>query len=179
MLFWADVAIRGGNFASIQIFLIASTCFLYLVAAGLFSRSVWNFEMHKWSKIIGGDAAETGSGAGSYDIRKSVWHVNCCNPEIGGGGGWGIFNALFGWQNSATYGSVISYNVYWIAVIATFLAMGYNEKTGHWPFIKAKKTTTEISSESRNDSTTDGSEVAYPEKAAIKEGVTETRSLES
>jgi high-affinity iron transporter len=30
----------------------------------------------KWNKIIGGDAAETGSGAGSYDIRKSVWHVN-------------------------------------------------------------------------------------------------------
>lgn len=30
--------------ASIQIFLIISTCFLYLVAAGLFSKSVWLFE---------------------------------------------------------------------------------------------------------------------------------------
>lgn len=32
--------------------------------------------MQQWNKIIGGDAAETGAGPGSYDIRKSVWHVN-------------------------------------------------------------------------------------------------------
>lgn len=30
----------------------------------------------KWNNILGGDAAEVGSGPGSYDIRKSVWHVN-------------------------------------------------------------------------------------------------------
>ena len=30
----------------------------------------------QWNKITGGDAAETGSGPGSYDIRKTVWHVN-------------------------------------------------------------------------------------------------------
>ena len=38
---------RGGNFGSIQIFLIASTCFLYLIAAGLFSRAVWDFETNQ------------------------------------------------------------------------------------------------------------------------------------
>lgn len=108
------------------------------MAAGLFSRAVWYLELNKWNKLTGGDASENGSGPGSYDIRKSVWHVNCCNPELNGGGGWGVFNALFGWQNSATYGSVISYNMYWIAVIAAFVAMRYNERTGHWPFIKAK-----------------------------------------
>ena len=37
--------------ASIQIFLIASTCFLYLVAAGLFSKAVWLFENYKVSKF--------------------------------------------------------------------------------------------------------------------------------
>jgi high-affinity iron transporter len=79
---------------------------------GLFSKAVWNFEMNAWSKLTGGDAAETGSGPGSYDIRQSVWHVNCCNPELNGGGGWGIFNSILGWTNSATYGSVISYNLY-------------------------------------------------------------------
>ncbi|KAI4194419.1 MAG: hypothetical protein LQ346_003691 [Caloplaca aetnensis] len=67
---------KGGNFAPIQMFLIVSTCFLYLVAAGLFSKGVWFFESGAWNKIVGGDAAETGSGAGSYDIRQSVWHVN-------------------------------------------------------------------------------------------------------
>ncbi|KAF4553481.1 High affinity iron permease ftrA [Elsinoe fawcettii] len=124
---------KAGNRASLQVFLVISTCFLYLVAAGLFSRAVWSFEMNAWNKAIGGDAAETSSGPGSYDIRKSVWHVDCCSPNVNGGGGWGIFNSLFGWQNSATYGSVISYNLYWIVVIVGFLALRYKETRGHWP----------------------------------------------
>lgn len=118
----------GGNSARLQLFLIVSTCFLYLVAAGLFSKAVWYFENNAWNKIIGGDASETGSGPGSYDIRQSVWHVNCCNPQLNGGGGWGIFNALFGWQNSATYGSVISYNLYWLCVIVAFVWMRFQER---------------------------------------------------
>ena len=128
----------GGNRAPLQLFLIVSTCFLYLVAAGLFSRGIWYFEADQWNKLTGGDAAETGSGAGSYDIRDSVWHVNCCNPELNGGGGWGIFNALFGWQNSATYGSVIGYNMYWIVVILGFLLLRFKEKNGRYPFMKVK-----------------------------------------
>ena len=128
----------GGNRAPLQVFLIVSTCFLYLVAAGLFSRGIWFLEADAWNKLTGGDAAETGSGPGSYDIRKSVWHVNCCNPELNGGGGWGIFNSLFGWQNSATYGSVIGYNVYWIFVILGFVLLRFKERKGRWPFMKAK-----------------------------------------
>lgn len=128
---------RVGNTTKLQVFLIISTCFLYLVAAGLFSKAVWYFENHAWSQLTGGDASETGSGPGSYDIRQSVWHVNCCNPELNGGGGWGIFNAILGWTNSATYGSVISYNLYWLAVIVSFLTLGFYEKRGHWPFMKA------------------------------------------
>jgi high-affinity iron transporter len=61
------------------------------------------------------------------------------NPQLNGGGGWGIFNAILGWQNSATYGSVISYNVYWIFVILGFLVMRYREATGHLPFLRAKR----------------------------------------
>jgi high-affinity iron transporter len=53
--------------------------------------------------------------------------VQCCSPLDNGDGGWGIFNSLFGWQNSATYGSVISYNLYWVAVIAGFLFLGWKE----------------------------------------------------
>ena len=129
---------RAGNTAPLQIFLIVSTCFLYLVAAGLFSRGIWYLEVNTWNHITGGDSSETGSGPGSYDIRQSVWHVNCCNPGLNGGGGWGIFNAILGWQNSATYGSVIGYNVYWIAIICTFVAMRWRERTGAWPLMKAK-----------------------------------------
>jgi high-affinity iron transporter len=129
---------KGGNAAPLQLFLIASTCFLYLVAAGLFSRSMWYFQQNTWSHLTGGDAAESGSGPGSYDIRQSVWHVNCCNPELNGGGGWGIFNAILGWQNSATYGSVIGYNLYWLVIIVGFLALRWREKRGAWPLMKRK-----------------------------------------
>lgn len=109
-----------------------------LTSAGLFSKAVWAFEMHAWSKITGGDAAEAGSGPGSYNIKQSVWHVNCCNPEVNGGGGWGIFNSILGWTNSATYGSVISYNLYWLVVIVVFVSMRFYEKHGQWPLMKAK-----------------------------------------
>ncbi|KAF9885645.1 hypothetical protein FE257_012736 [Aspergillus nanangensis] len=101
---------RGGNQTSLQIFLIISTCILYLVSAGLFSRGVWYLENNTWNHVIGGDAAETGAGPGSYDIRQS-------------------------WTNSATYGSVISYNLYWLVVIVWFVMMGHREKKGYWPVI--------------------------------------------
>ncbi|GEQ69213.1 hypothetical protein JCM33374_g2884 [Metschnikowia sp. JCM 33374] len=126
----------GTNF-SLQIFMIVSTCILYLISAGLFSRGIWYFETYVFNKATGGDATENGSGPGTYDITKSVWHVNCCHPSLDGG--WNIFNALLGWQNSATYGSVISYNIYWIFIIATVFLMAYEEKHGHLPFLKNVK----------------------------------------
>jgi len=130
---------KGGASSKLQYFLVVSTCLLYLVAAGLLSRAVWFFEAKQWNNAVGTDAAELGSGPGSYDITKSVWHVNFGNPALNGGGGWGIFNAVLGWQNSATYGSVISYNLYWIAVISGFLAMRYKEVEGSWPLMTVKR----------------------------------------
>ncbi|VUC35283.1 unnamed protein product [Clonostachys rosea] len=127
---------KGGSTARLQLFLVVSTCLLYLVAAGLFSRGVWSFENQKWNEKIGGEAAEFGSGAGSYDIDQSVWHVNCCSPKIQNNGGWNIFAAIFGWTNSATYGSVISYNLYWLCIIVAFLVMRYKEVKGRYPFMK-------------------------------------------
>ncbi|KAK9238565.1 iron permease FTR1 family-domain-containing protein [Lipomyces kononenkoae] len=125
---------QGGNHMRIQMFLIFSTSFLYLVAASLMSRAVWYFENYEWSQLVGGDIAEVGSGPGSYDIRKSVWHVNCCNPLFDGG--WMIFNAVLGWQNSATYGSVLMYNFYWIAIMIAVCLMLYKEKHGYLPFFR-------------------------------------------
>lgn len=123
-----------GSTVSLQIFLIFSTGILYLIAAGLFSRGIWYFESYKYNKQTGGDASENGSGPGTYDISKSVWHVNCCNPETDNG--WDVFNALLGWQNSATYGSVIGYNIYWLAIIVTIGLLLFQEKHGHLPFTK-------------------------------------------
>lgn len=74
--------------------------------------------------------------------------MQCCSPEFNGGGGWGIFNAILGWNNTGTYGSVIAYNVYWIFVIASFIVMRFKEVKGHWPFMKPKHVSSETSSES-------------------------------
>lgn len=124
---------RGGNQVNLQYFMIGSTCLLYLVAAGLFSKGVWFFELQGFLNEVGYDISETGSGPGSYDIRNSVWHVNCCNGQTDGF--WMLFNAIFGWQNSATYGSVISYNLYWYTLIAVIFSLQYQEKTGYLPLI--------------------------------------------
>lgn len=124
---------RTGDHMSIQYFLIGSTCFLYLVAAGLLSKGVWYIELQGFINKVGQDVSEMGSGPGSYDITKSIWHVNCCNGETDGP--WMIFNALLGWQNSATYGSVIAYNLYWLVIIIAFYSMRQRETTGYLPFI--------------------------------------------
>lgn len=122
---------RGGNQLSIQVFLIISTAILYLLAAGMFSKAVWSLQYHHFAAKVGGDVAEAGNGIGSYDVTQTVWHVDCCNPETDNG--WDVFNALLGWQNTATYGSVISYNVYWIFITLAISCMLYEEKTGHLP----------------------------------------------
>ncbi|KAK5128972.1 hypothetical protein LTR85_000305 [Meristemomyces frigidus] len=171
---------RGGNSAKLQVFLIISTCFLYLVAAGLFSKAVWAFEINAWNKVIGGDAAGIGSGPGSYNIHKSVWHVNCCNAELNGGGGWGIFNALLGWENSATYGSVISYNLYWVGVMAVFGSMRYKEQKGHWPLMKAKAVEAEDVAAESDVASQEGGIVDAEKKAEGEQApaVTRVREIE-
>lgn len=128
---------RYGNTLSLKMFLITSTCFLYLVAAGLFSKGVWNFELQRFIDKCGGlDVSETGHGPGSYDIAISVWHVNCCNGEMQEDGVfWMVFTAILGWTNSATIGSVVSYNVYWIVIILVFWSLIYEEKNGFLPLI--------------------------------------------
>jgi high-affinity iron transporter len=106
---------KGGNNMQIQYFLILSTCFLYLVAAGLMSRGFWFLELEQFVQRCGQDTSETGSGPGSYDISNTIWHVNCCNGLTDGG--WMIFNALLGWTNTATYGSILSYLGFWIFIV--------------------------------------------------------------
>ena len=81
----------------------------------------------------GQDMSEVGNGPGSYDISRSVWHVNCCNGERDGF--WMILTAIFGWTNSATYGSIVSYTVYWLVVIAAINLMMIEEKHGYIPFL--------------------------------------------
>lgn len=128
---------QGGNKLSLQYFLICSTCFLYMVSAGLISRGVWFMELERYVRACGGmDVSETGSGPGSYDIATSVWHVNCCNGLTDGW--WMVLNAIVGWTNSATYGSVISYMAYWLLVIVWLKVKLYEEREGVLPWIPVR-----------------------------------------
>ncbi|KAJ2756461.1 hypothetical protein IWQ56_006335 [Coemansia nantahalensis] len=114
---------RAGNAMAFHWFFVVMTCVLYLIAAGLFSRGVWFLETHAFAKYAGGDPDATGV----FDVRVNVWALDCCNPEAKDSSGWGIFNALLGWQNVATYGSVISYCLYWAALAAVLVAMRIKE----------------------------------------------------
>lgn len=119
---------------SLKIFLISTTCLLYLIAAGLFSKGVWQFELQRYINLCHGqDMSEVGSGPGSYDISNSVWHVNCCNGEIDGL--WMLFTAIVGWTNSATWGSVISYIAYWGVIVFAIENLKFEEANGYFPFI--------------------------------------------
>lgn len=99
-------------------FLLLSTCILLIIAAGMATRTVYYFEFHRYVQKVGEAAAEAGSGPGSYDALNYIWHIDCCNPESGGGNGWGILNSLVGWNNTGTAGSISAYIVYWVVVIA-------------------------------------------------------------
>ncbi|EDZ72522.1 YER145Cp-like protein [Saccharomyces cerevisiae AWRI1631] len=124
----------GASKSSLQIFLILSTSILYLISAGLFSRGAWYFENYRFNLASGGDASEGGDGNGSYNIRKAVYHVNCCNPELDNG--WDIFNALLGWQNTGYLSSMLCYNIYWLVLIIVLSLMIFEERRGHLPFTK-------------------------------------------
>ncbi|KAJ7698669.1 iron permease FTR1/Fip1/EfeU [Mycena rosella] len=120
------------SFASrttLSVFLILMTNLLLLIGAGLFSRAVWSFEENAFSNLLGADVDDSGGdGPGSFRVQGNVWHLDCCNPEDPfDGQGWSIFNAIFGWTNSATLGSVLSYVFYWIAVIVVLVVMKYTE----------------------------------------------------
>jgi high-affinity iron transporter len=119
------------NSLSLKIFLISTTSLLYLIAAGLFSKGVWQFELQHYINLCHGqDMSEVGSGPGSYDVVNSIWHVNCCNGETDGL--WMLFTAIFGWTNSATFGSVVSYIAYWTLIILGIEAVRFEERYGYF-----------------------------------------------
>lgn len=115
--------------ATLTFFMIAMTNFILLIGAGLFSRAVWSFQENAFNNLLGADVDDAGGdGPGSFDVRGNVWHLNCCNPENNfDNDGWSIFNAIFGWTNSASVGSVLSYVFYWLAVMLVLVAMKWRE----------------------------------------------------
>ncbi|KAI8967985.1 high-affinity iron permease [Mycotypha africana] len=117
---------RGGRLVQLRWFFVASTIILYLVAAGLMSKGVGYLEQNAWNNVIGGEGGDTIP----YRITTSVWHVSWGDPELNTdtNGGWQIFNAILGWNNTATYGSIISYCLYWLFVVGYLVYSFLKEK---------------------------------------------------
>jgi len=120
---------KSSSRLTLHIFLIVSTGVLLLVGAGLFSSACGYFQIYVFNKGVGGDVSETGDGPGSFNVNGSVWHLTYGNPEGGSnrGGGWGIFQAILGWTNNATVGTILCYAFYWIFVIAVLVYMKWSE----------------------------------------------------
>ncbi|EIW73487.1 hypothetical protein TREMEDRAFT_42374 [Tremella mesenterica DSM 1558] len=126
----AYIIYRTGSTTTLHWFLIGSTTFIFLIGAGLASKGVGYFQYYVFAKGVGGDVAETGDGPGSFQVKGNVWHLTYGNPETGSpttNGGWQIFNAIFGWNNTATLGSILTYVFFWIAVIAVLIFMKWQE----------------------------------------------------
>ena len=119
------------------------TNLILLIGAGLFSKAVWKFQENAFTELIGASSDDAGgTGPGSYDVRGNVWHLDCCDASTGS---WSLFNAVFGWQNSATregstahfslfslliaptVGSVLAYVFYWLVVIAVLAYYKFRE----------------------------------------------------
>ncbi|KAI8331179.1 iron permease FTR1/Fip1/EfeU [Chlamydoabsidia padenii] len=117
---------RGGSMLHLRWFFIFSTIILYLVAAGLMSKAVGYFEQNAWNQVIGGESAEDGGSVITYKVTTAVWHVSWGDPELNTStnGGWMIFNAILGWNNTATIGSIVSYCLYWI-LVAVYLVYSF------------------------------------------------------
>ncbi|KAF5318529.1 hypothetical protein D9619_010858 [Psilocybe cf. subviscida] len=115
--------------STLTVFLVVMTNFLLLIGAGLFSKAVGSFEEHAFIQLLGADADDAGNdGPGSYRVQGNVWHLDCCNPDSTfDGQGWTIFNAIFGWNNNATQGSILSYVFYWLAVVVVLIYMKFTE----------------------------------------------------
>lgn len=121
---------RGGNLIQLRWFFIFSTIVLYLVAAGLMSKAVGFLEQNAWNKVIGGEAAEESGTVIGYKVTTAVWHVSWGDPEqnIASNGGYQIFNAILGWNNTATIGTITSYCLYWIMIALALVYMNWKEK---------------------------------------------------
>ncbi|PRP75519.1 high-affinity iron permease CaFTR1 [Planoprotostelium fungivorum] len=120
---------RGGMSMKIHLLMVTSTCFLLLIAAGLASKAVWFFEMYVFNSKVGLAVDDNlGDGPGSFRTSTMVWHIPGTNPEQANPGGWGVFNAILGWQGTATYGSVITYCVYWIGLMVWLVVLRLKER---------------------------------------------------
>eukprot|EP00897_Mesotaenium_endlicherianum_P009921 jgi/Mesen1/8958/ME000056S08362 len=93
---------KGASLTAFKWFIGFSTLLLFVIAAGLFSTSVHEFEEHTKSEDF-------------------VWKLHCCDPEDDGI--WKVLNAIVGWRNEATVGTLSAYIAYWVFVVGSLIVL--------------------------------------------------------
>lgn len=93
---------KGCSTASFKYFLLFSTAFLLIIAAGLFAGSVHEFEEYR-------------------NDEHFLWQLHCCHEDKDGI--WKLLNAVVGWRDEATVGTLTSYICYWVFVVIVFLLL--------------------------------------------------------
>ncbi|KAL1411259.1 hypothetical protein Q8F55_002210 [Vanrija albida] len=115
---------------TLQRFTTVSTLILFIVGAGLASRSAYSLERQYFINGVGADAAESGDGPGSFRVRGNIWKFTWGNPEVGHegySGWWQLAQSLCGWNNVGTWWTVGTYEAYWIVIIATLVRLKWKE----------------------------------------------------
>eukprot|EP00897_Mesotaenium_endlicherianum_P006107 jgi/Mesen1/5524/ME000279S04729 len=91
---------KGSSYAAFKWFIGFSTLLLFVIAAGLFATSVHEFEEHTENEDI-------------------IWEMDCCSHKKDGI--WKVLNAIVGWRNEATVGTLCAYIAYWVFVVVAFI----------------------------------------------------------
>ncbi|KAI5067042.1 hypothetical protein GOP47_0017570 [Adiantum capillus-veneris] len=114
-VFVGYVLYKGGNHVAFKAFLGAATLLLLVIAAGLFAGSVHEFEEYT-------------------DNEHFLWKWSCCDPE--GNNVWSLLQAIVGWRNEATKGTLSAYILYWVFVLCTLLFLRFKWSREAEPEVK-------------------------------------------
>ena len=93
---------KGCSHVGFKWFLLFSTGLLLVIAAGLFAMAVHELEEFTENEHL-------------------LWKLHCCHHKKDGI--WKILNAIVGWRDEATVGTLVSYIMYWVFVVICFVLL--------------------------------------------------------
>ena len=93
---------KGCSQVGFKWFLLFSTGLLLVIAAGLFAMAVHELEEFTENEHL-------------------LWKLHCCHHKKDGI--WKILNAIVGWRDEATVGTLVSYIMYWVFVVICFVVL--------------------------------------------------------
>lgn len=115
---------RASGKLSLRFFFVIGSYILFLMAAGIFSRSIGKFEDWVWLNAIGG----VGEASTLFDPRVNVWFLGAALSE-NTSSGMGVMNSLFGYRCIASIGTVVGYCGFWILLSAVLILMKWRNES--------------------------------------------------